>query len=100
MENAWYVVYPMHEYDMVQLLGYESHRRAVHRTGHRLSHGASRTRTTPGNATNRPKGFYFNVEIPQKQYELKHPEILETDDDIVTDTLPKLKKNADDLPAQ
>ena len=24
IENAWYVIYPMHEYDMVQLLGYEA----------------------------------------------------------------------------
>ena len=99
VENAWYVVYPMHEYDMVQLLGYEA------TDAQFIEPGTDYLTVRPDENDSRKrdksaKGFYFNVEIPQKQYELKHPEILETDDDIVTDTLPEVEENADDLPAR
>lgn len=76
-ENAWYVIYPMHEYDMVQLLGYE----AV--DADFLEPGIDYLTVRPDAETERKlkdkvaQGFYFNVEVLQSQYEKKHPETLE-----------------------
>ena len=100
VENAWYVVYPMHEYDMVQLLGYEA------TDAQFIEPGTDYLTVRPDENDTRKrdksaKGFYFNVEIPQKQYELKHPEALETEEEeVMTGTLPDDEENADDLPAQ
>lgn len=82
IENAWYVIYPMHEYDMVQLLGYE----AV--DAEFIDPGYDHLIVIPDEETKKRlrdkvvSGFFFNVEVPQAQYELKHPE------------------NPDDLPAE
>lgn len=73
-DNAWYVVYPMHEYDMVQLLGYEAVAAEYPREG--IDYLA----VQPDDATAKrlrdkvAKGFFFNVEVPQQQYALKHPD--------------------------
>lgn len=70
-DNAWYVIYPMHEYDMVQLLGYE----AVDIDY--IEPGFDHLLVEPDGTIkhrNPAKGFYFNVQVPQQQYELKHPE--------------------------
>lgn len=70
-DNAWYVIYPMHEYDMVQLLGYE----AV--DVDYIDPGIDYLVVEPdGSIKHRSpaKGFYFNVLVPQQQYLLKHPE--------------------------
>lgn len=80
VEKAWYVIYPMHEYDMVQLLGYEA------TDADFFDPGVDYLTVAPlpdekGNVRRNPaKGFYFNVEVPQTQYELKHPG--EDEDDI------------------
>lgn len=72
-ENAWYVIYPMHEYDMVQLLGYQ----AV--DAEYPAEGIDYLLVEPTADTQKrlkgkvAKGFYFNVLIPQQQYEMKHP---------------------------
>lgn len=72
-EKAWYVIYPMHEYDMVQLLGYEATDAQYIEPGYDYL-------TVIPDETNKmkrdksAKGFYFNVIVPQMQYELKHPE--------------------------
>jgi len=74
VNNAWYVVYPMHEYDMAQLLGYD----AV--DAEYPQDGIDYLAVEPTETTSRrlrgkvEKGFYFNVKIPQQQYQLKHPE--------------------------
>lgn len=73
IENAWYVIYPVHEYDMVQLLGYEATNADF------IEPGYDYLSVTPDESDKRKrdksaKGFYFNVQIPQEQYELKHPE--------------------------
>lgn len=71
IENAWYVMYPSHEYDMVQVLGYEAVDAQYIEPGYDYlvvepdENNKSRTKAS---------GFYFNVIIPQEQYELKHPE--------------------------
>ena len=72
-ENAWYVMYPVHEYDMVQLLGYEAVDAKFIDPGYdylEVQPDESDTRKRDKSA----KGFYFNVMVPQQQYELKHPE--------------------------
>lgn len=73
IDNAWYVIYPMHEYDMVQLMGYQ----AVDADFY--DPGVDYLTVEPDpDAKNRKgktaKGFYFNVELLQDQYDLKHPE--------------------------
>lgn len=70
-DNAWFVIYPMHEYDIVQLLGYQ----AVDIDY--IEPGVDHLIVEPDgsiNHRNPAKGFYFNVLVPQQQYELKHPE--------------------------
>lgn len=79
VENAWYVIYPMHEYDMVQLLGYEA------TDAQFIEPGVDYLTVKPDAETARrlrdkvAQGFYFNVEVPQAEYERKHPQ---TADDI------------------
>lgn len=76
-ENAWYVIYPMHEYDMVQLLGYEA------TDAQFLDPGVDYLTVAPEPETQKrlrdkvAKGFYFNVEVPQAEYIRKHPETLD-----------------------
>lgn len=79
IENAWYVIYPMHEYDMVQLLGYEA------TDAQFFDPGVDYLSVSPDPETRKrlrdkvSEGFYFNVEVPQAEYMRKHPE---TADDI------------------
>lgn len=73
-ENAWFVIYPMHEYDMMQLLGYE----AV--DVDYIEPGFDKLTVEPDGTIkhrNPIKNFYFNMQVPQQQYELKHPEDVE-----------------------
>lgn len=72
MDNAWYVVYPMHEYDLLQLLGYDPV------DAEYPADGFDRLRVKPLKDAHRfngetPEAFYFNVAIPQQEYMLKHP---------------------------
>ena len=63
----------MHEYDMVQLLGYEATNADFIEPGYDYLS----VRPDPSDKRKRDKsarGFYFDVQIPQSQYELKHPE--------------------------
>ncbi|MDE6538321.1 MAG: DUF4919 domain-containing protein [Muribaculaceae bacterium] len=71
VDNPWYVVYPMHEYDVAQLLGYEAVDVEYPRDGFDylvVQPDPTDTRKRDKSA----KGFYYNVVIPQEQYELKH----------------------------
>ena len=71
IENAWYVIYPMHEYDVIQLLGYEA------TDADFIEPGYDYLTVRPDGTQRHSKpaqGFYFNVQVPQQQYELKHPE--------------------------
>lgn len=73
IDNSWYVIYPMHEYDLINLLGYE----AVN--AEYPAEGIDRLMVEPTAETAKrlrnktAKSFYFNVAIPQAQYDLKHP---------------------------
>ncbi len=83
--NAWYVIYPMHEYDLIDVLGYQATNADF------IEPGLDYLTVEADEATARrlrdkvAKGFFFNVQIPQQQYQLKHPELPE---DNVTDDIP------------
>lgn len=97
VENAWYVMYPVHEYDMVQLLGYEAVDAQFIEPGYdylAVQPDESDTRRRDKSA----KGFYFNVMVPQQQYELKHPE--DTGTVIDEPDIEKHEIDPDDLPAE
>ncbi len=103
MENAFYVIYPMHEYDLIQLLGYEATDVDFIEPGYDYltvrpsEEGAKRLRDKV------QPGFYFNVEFLTNAYEDKHPEILnEPEDPTLTnpDDLPAEDPDPDDLPAE
>lgn len=72
VDNAWYVMYPAHEYDMVQLLGYEAVAADYIEPGYDYL-TVQPDETSSGNRNKTAKGFYFNVIVPQEQYVLKHP---------------------------
>lgn len=101
VENAWYVIYPMHEYDMVQLLGYEA-------TDAKFIEPGYDYLTVIPDETNKTKrdksaeGFYFNIIVPQQQYMLKHPE--DEEEETVTvetqPTVPDYYPDPDEIPAQ
>lgn len=76
-ENAWYVIYPMHEYDMVQLLGYEATDAAFIEPGYDYLTVEPDPETAKRLRDKVAKGFYFNVKVLQDQYMLKHPEVPE-----------------------
>ena len=103
VENAWYVMYPEHEYDMVQLLGYEATDAQYIEPGYdylTVRPDESDTRKRDKSA----KGFYFNVIVPQQQYELKHPEDIhaDTDGSLMPEPENALPEEADpdDIPAE
>lgn len=90
VENAWYVIYPMHEYDMVQLLGYEA------TDVNYIEPGYDYLSVRPDETDKRKRdksaeGFYFDIRLLQQQYELKHPEALEEEVDEADE--------ADEIPA-
>lgn len=97
VDSAWYVIYPAHEYDMVQLLGYEAVDVDLIGEGYDyliVRPDESDTRKRDKSA----KGFYFNVLIPQQQYELKHPEEFDVQPTIVEQD--STYEEADELPAE
>ena len=102
MDKAWYVIYPMHEYDMVQLLGYEATDAKFIEPGYDYLS----VRPDETNKTKRDKsaeGFYFNIIVPQQQYMLKHPE---DEEEVEVSTpeqepaVPDYYPEPDEIPAQ
>ncbi|MBD5369869.1 MAG: DUF4919 domain-containing protein [Bacteroides sp.] len=113
MDNAFYVIYPMHEYNMIQLLGYEPTAVDFPAEGFdyisvRPEEGSKRRIKNPS------EGFYFNVVNMSEQYELKHPgedddatlQVQGTDDFIDPDDVPALDSDdeeaidPDEIPAE
>lgn len=97
IENAWFVIYPMHEYDIVQLLGYQAVDARFYDPG--IDYLAVQPDETTAKRLRgkTAEGFYFNVAVPTAQYELKHPEgdqsdgtDVSTDDDISADEAPAM----------
>ena len=87
-ENAWFVIYPAHEYDMVQLLGYH----AV--DAEFIEPGFDYLVVEPEEETARrlrdkvQKGFYFDVRQIHEQYNLKHPEEADIEEEEDPDDAP------------
>ena len=79
IENAWYVIYPMHEYDMVRLLGYEAVDADFIEPGYDYLTVRPDAETEKRLKDKVATGFYFNVIVPQEQYDMKHPESEETE---------------------
>ena len=99
MDNAWYVIYPAHEYDMVSLLGYNAIDVEYPAEGFdRLI--VEPDRSAAKKPRDNPKGFYFNVTMPGEQYELKHPEDNSATDPYSVGTLPPTDVDPDDVPAE
>lgn len=96
IDNAWYVIYPMHEYDMVQLLGYEAVDARFYDPGCDYLLVSPEPETKKRLRDKVSEGFYFNVEVPQAQYELKHPEIPDTTEGMESQE----QSEIDDLPAE
>lgn len=84
-ENAWYVIYPIHEYDLIQVLGYEATDAEFIEPGYDYLTVQPTPETLRKYKDKVQKGFYFNVEPIQEQYLLKHPEEAETSE---TDDIP------------
>lgn len=73
IDNAFYVIYPMHEYNMIQLLGYSP--TAVDFPADGIDYISVTPDPDSGRKIRKPvEGFYFNVGPLTEQYELKHPE--------------------------
>ena len=81
-ENAWFVIYPAHEYDMVQLMGYHAVDADFIEPGYDYLIVEPEEETLRRLRDKVQKGFYFDVRQIHEQYELKHPE------------------NPDDMPAE
>ena len=103
-ENAWFVIYPAHEYDMVQLMGYQ----AV--DADFIEPGFDYLVVEPEEETLRrlrdkvQKGFYFDVRQIHEQYELKHPEDEDdeaeaADDTVAAEESVTVEEDPDDMPA-
>lgn len=85
MENAWYVIYPVHEYDMIHLLGYEAIDADFIEPGYDYLTVRADEETEKRLKDKVAEGFFFNVEVPQQQYELKHPEVWMIEDEESSD---------------
>ncbi|MDE6410673.1 MAG: DUF4919 domain-containing protein [Muribaculaceae bacterium] len=97
VENPWYVIYPMHEYDVAQLLGYEAVDVEYPRDGFDylvVQPDESDKRRRDKSA----KGFYYNVIIPQEQYELKHGD--EEEIEVMETKATDGEEDYDEIPAE
>lgn len=99
VDNAWYVITPMHEYDMVQLLGYEATDVDFNTyPGYDILMVSPEEETARRLKNRVADKFFFNVMIPTEQFELKHPEGLEEDEEEAVEG--EAAGDPDDLPAQ
>lgn len=72
IDNAWYVITPTHEYDLIQLLGYEAVEADFPKEGYDYLKVVPDAATAKRRRSKVADGFYFNVEIPTKEYARKH----------------------------
>ncbi|MDE6236085.1 MAG: DUF4919 domain-containing protein [Muribaculaceae bacterium] len=104
--DAFYVIYPMHEYNMIQLLGYEPVSVDFPSDGFDYI-SVKPDADVKRRGTRSAKGFYFNVGPMTEQYELKHPEGQEVPDNSLLQNVEnfdeeeeELLTNPDELPAE
>ncbi len=97
IENAFFVIYPMHEYNMIQLLGYSP--TAVDFPADGIDYISVTPDPNSGRKIRKPvDGFYFNVGPLTEQYELKHPESVEKNTD-QEPSAPETILSPDEMPA-
>lgn len=77
VENAWFVIYPVHEYDLVRLLGYEAIDADFIEPGYDYLTVRADEETQRRLRDKVAQGFFFNVGVPTEQYVKKHPELWE-----------------------
>ena len=98
-ENAWFVIYPAHEYDMVQLMGYQAVDADFIESGYDYITVEPEEETLRRLRDKVQKGFYFDVRQIHEQYELKHPEDSDEEDAVEADDAPA-EEDPDDIPAE
>ena len=73
-ENAFYVISPGHEYVVLELMGY----RPVAYSDEYFNEGYDYIEVEPIDPRRKradtPKGFFFNVQEPLRQYSIKYPD--------------------------
>ncbi len=102
-ENAWFVIYPAHEYDMVQLMGYHAVDADFIEPGFDYLVVEPEEETLKRLRDKVQKGFYFDVRQIHEQYELKHPEDADdqeaVEETVTEETIPD-DETPDDIPAE
>ena len=98
-ENAWFVIYPAHEYDMVQLMGYQAVDADFIESGYDYITVEPEEETLRRLRDKVQKGFYFDVRQIHEQYELKHPEDSDEEEAVEADDAPA-EEDPDDIPAE
>lgn len=99
-ENAWFVIYPAHEYDMVQLMGYHAVDAQFIEPGFDYLIVEPEEETARRLRDNVQKGFFFDVRQIHQQYELKHPEDADDDFEDVVEESVEETVDADDVAAE
>lgn len=97
-ENAWFVIYPAHEYDMVQLMGYHAVDAELIEPGFDYLMVEPEEETAQRLRDKVQKGFFFDVRQIHQQYELKHPE--DADDEEEMSEAIEVDRDPDDTPAE
>lgn len=99
-ENAWFVIYPAHEYDMVQLMGYHAVDADFIEPGYDYLVVEPEEETLKRLRDKVQKGFYFDVRQIHEQYELKHPEDADDEEAVEETTTVVEEEDPDDIPAE
>ncbi|MDE6511340.1 MAG: DUF4919 domain-containing protein [Muribaculaceae bacterium] len=97
-ENAWFVIYPAHEYDMVQLMGYHAVDAELIEPGFDYLIVEPEEETAKRLRDKVQKGFYFDVSQIHEQYDLKHPE--DSDAEASSEETVVTEEDPDDIPAE
>lgn len=98
-ENAWFVIYPAHEYDMVQLMGYHAVDAELIEPGFDYLMVEPEEETAQRLRDKVQKGFFFDVRQIHQQYELKHPEDGDDDEEEMSEAI-EVDSDPDDIPAE
>lgn len=98
-ENAWFVIYPAHEYDMVQLMGYHAVDAELIEPGFDYLMVEPEEETAQRLRDKVQKGFFFDVRQIHQQYELKHPEDGDDDEEEISEAI-EVDSDPDDIPAE
>lgn len=98
VDNAWYVIYPAHEYDMVQLMGYHAVDAQFVEPGFDYLVVEPEEETARRLRDKVQPGFYFDARQIHEQYNLKHPEETEEEED--PDDIPAGSPDPDDAAAE